>query len=185
MNTATLTNGVDVQALKGTIEAVRGNQQIARFQFRAGNRWLDGAHNRTTLDEFSGACAIHARQTPWVFDNDEPPVLLGQDRGANPVEFLLHALAGCLTTSLVYHAAARGITLHEVECRLEGDLDLRGFLGMDEDVRNGYEGIRVVYRVRGDAPEEMLDMLVEMAQRRSPVFDSLSRPVPIQVTRER
>lgn len=184
MNT-TLTNGVDVEALNGTIEAIRGQKEIAKFQFRASNRWLGGAHNRTTLDEFDGACATHKRQSPWVFDNDEPPVLLGEDRGANPVEFLLHALAGCLTTSLVYHAAARGIALDEVECRLEGDLDLHGFLGISDDVRNGYQGIRVVFRVRGDAPDEMLDRLVAMAERRSPVFDSLSRPVPIQVTREK
>ena len=115
-------------------------------------------------------------------DNDEPPVLLGQDNGANPVEQVLHGLAGCLTTSLVYHAAARGIRIDEVESTYEGDLDLHGFLGMDPKVRNGFQQVRVTFKVKGDAPQEKLQELVELAQKRSPVFDMLSHGVPVKVT---
>ena len=118
-------------------------------------------------------------------DADEPPVLLGTDEGANPVEYALHALAGCLTTSLIYHAAARGIRIDAVESHLEGDLDLHGFLGMSDAVRNGYEKIRVTFKIDADAPDETLEELVMLAQQRSPVFDIISNPVPVAVRMER
>jgi uncharacterized OsmC-like protein len=177
-------NGVPVDQLAGTVEAIRGEPQIARFIFRARNRWQGGGHNRATVKEFFGACEEQRRGRAFEFDLDEPPVLLSGDKGANPVEYVLAALSGCLTTSLVYHAAARGIAIHEVESRYEGDLDLRGFLGLDERVRNGYERIRVTFRVKGDATEEQLDELLGLAQKRSPVFDIVTRGVPVTVTRE-
>jgi uncharacterized OsmC-like protein len=178
-------NGVPVDRLVETMRAIRKDPRIATFVFRARNAWQDGGHNRATAKEFFGACAEDATRTRrFVFDMDEPSVLLGGDRGANPVELLLAALSGCLTTSLVYHAAARGIAVEEVESRYEGDLDLRGFLGMDASVRNGYAGIRVVFRVKADAPPEVLDELVRVARERSPVFDVVSRGTTVLVVRD-
>lgn len=175
-------NGVDVDRLFQTVDAVKESTPLGRFTFRARNEWVDGGHNRSTIKEFYGAGQEDTlRIKPFVLNADEPPVLLGQDRGANPVEFILHALAGCLTTSLVYHAAARGIELQEVESTLEGDLDLRGFLGISPNVRNGYQAIRVTFRIVSDAPREQLEELVQLAQRRSPVFDIVTNPVPVAV----
>ena len=176
-----IVNGVNVTELFDTVEAIKGQKEIARFNFRATNKWVGGGSNQTTVSDYYGACQEFKRDEPFVFQKDEPPVLLGRDTGANPVEYALAALAGCLTTSLVYHAAARGIELEEVESRFEGDLDLQGFLGMDESVRNGYENIRVTFKVKADAPEETLRELVELAQKRSPVFDIVTNKVPVSV----
>ena len=107
--------------------------------------------------------------------------MLGTDKGANPVEYALAALAGCLTTSLVYHAAARGIEIEEVESTYEGELDLHGFLGLDDTVRNGYEGINITFKIKSDAPREKLEEIIQVAQQRSPVFDIISNPVPVNV----
>ena len=177
-------NGVDVDDLFNTIDAVGDQPQIAKFRFRAENEWKDGALNTSRINSYDGACEEHRRTTDFEFHNDEPPVLLGKDRGANPVEYALHALAGCLTTSLVYHAAARGVKLNSVESRLEGDIDLHGFLNLDPAVRNGYEQVRIVFKVDADAPQETIDELIEVAQQRSPVYDIFSNAVPVQVTRQ-
>jgi uncharacterized OsmC-like protein len=182
----TLVNGVNVQELFKTVDAVKKTASIAKFRFRAGNTWIDGGHNRTSIRNFYGAGAEDtSRKTPFILDSDEPKVLLGNDRGPNPVEYVLTALAGCLTSSLVYHAAARGIAIEEVESHLEGDLDLRGFLGISEAVRNGYESIRVSFKIKADATEEQLKELVQLAQERSPVFDIVSHPVPVSVELQR
>ncbi len=174
-------NGVNVTELFETVEAIKGKPEIAKFNFRASNKWVNGGNNQTTVDDYYGACQNFSRDEPFVFQKDEPPVLLGTDKGANPVEYLFAALAGCLTTSLVYHAAAQGIELEEVESSFEGDLDLHGFLGMDESVRNGYENINVIFKIKADAPEEKLQELVELAQKRSPVFDIVTNKVPVSV----
>ena len=145
------------------------------------NRWLGGGHNRTDIAGFYGAGAEQPHTRPFVLDNDEPPVLLSSDQAPNPVEYVLHGLAGCLMTSLTYHAAARGIPLQGVRTRLEGDLDLHGFLGLDEQVRNGYEQIRVRFEFDGDLTEEQKQQLVELAQQRSPVFDIVTNQVPVTV----
>jgi uncharacterized OsmC-like protein len=175
-------NGVNVEKLYETMGAIRHNPEIARFNFRAQNRWVSGGHNTTTINEFDGACKTHKRSKPFVFEKDEPPVLLGTDKGANPVEYLLAGLAGCLTTSLVYHAAARGISIDQVEATLSGNLDIQGILGMSDKVRNGYESIQVKFKVKGDAPKETLRELVEIAQQRSPVFDIVSHSTPVHVS---
>jgi uncharacterized OsmC-like protein len=175
-------NGVDVDQLFSTINAIKENPGLAKFEFRANNQWVNGGHNRTSIKDFYGAGQEDTtRKRTFVFDNDEPVALLGEDNGANPVEFVLHALAGCLTTSLVYHAAAQGIKIDAVESKFEGDLDLRGFLGLNEDVRNGYENIRVTFKIKADAPEEKLKELCELAQKRSPVFDIVTNRVPVNV----
>lgn len=177
-----LINGVNVDQLFGTINAIKDTPGLARFRFRASNRWVNGGHNTTTVKDFYGAGQEDtSRATSFVMEADEPAVLLGEDNGANPVEYVMAALAGCLTTSLVYHAAAQGITIESVESSYEGELDLHGFLGLSDKVRNGYESLNVTFRIKADAPEEKLRELVELAQRRSPVFDIVSNPVPVTV----
>jgi uncharacterized OsmC-like protein len=175
-------NGVSVTNLFGAINAITDNPNISKFNFRARGKWIDGGHNQTTINDFDGACQTHTRSQPFVFQKDEPPVLLGKDHGANPVEYALAALNGCLTTTLIYHAAAQGITIEEVESTLSGDLDIQGLLGMSENVRNGYEKIKVTFKVKADASEEKIKELVDLAQKRSPVFDIISHPTPIEVS---
>ncbi|MEQ9620035.1 MAG: OsmC family protein [Deltaproteobacteria bacterium] len=180
----TVLNGVNVTKLFDTIEVIKGNAEIARFKFRNSNKWIMGGHNRSHIDSFYGALQENTREEPFVMDNDEPPLLLGEDKGANPVEQVLHGLAGCITTTLVYHAAARGIKIHNVETGFEGDLDLRGLLALPGARRNGYEEIRVSVKVKADATREEIEELVEFATGHSPVFDIVSNPVPVNVTLE-
>src|ERR671934_2305418 len=178
----TIRNGVDTAQLFGTLDAVKGDPSIARFQFRARNRWIDGAHNRTTIRDFYAAGQEDtSRAAEFVVDAGEPAILLGSDTGPNPAEYLLHALAACLTTSLVYVAAARGVHLTEVESTLEGDMDVQGALGLSDEHRNGFERIRVSFRVAGDAPEQKLRELVARATQRSAVFDMVTNGVPVAV----
>jgi len=175
-------NGVDTGQLFGTLDAIKSDPSLARFQFRARNRWIDGAHNQTRIRGFYAANQEDSsRAEDFVIDAGEPAILLGSDTGANPAEYLLHALAACLTTSLVYVAAARGVHLTEVESTLEGDMDVQGALGLSDDYRNGFEHIRVSFRVAGDAPEEKLREVVARAQRRSAVFDMVTNGVPVTV----
>jgi uncharacterized OsmC-like protein len=184
MNTTaeSIRNGVDTEALFGTLDAIKADPTLARFQFRARNRWIEGAHNQTRIRDFYAANQEDtSRAEEFVIDADEPAILLGRDTGPNPAEYLLHALAACLTTSLVYVAAARGVHLTEVESTLEGDMDVRGALGLSDDYRNGFERIRVSFRVEGDAPEEKLREIVARAQRRSAVFDMVTNGVPVTV----
>jgi len=180
--TDTVRNGVDTQVMYATLDAIRAQPALGRFQFRAQNRWLGGAHNRSTIRGFYGAGQEDAtRAQEFTIDAGEPAILLGRDTGPNPAEALLHALAACLTTSLVYVAAARGVQLTEVESTLEGDMDVQGALGLSDDHRNGFERIRVSFRIRGDAPEEKLREVVARAQARSAVFDCITNGVPVSV----
>ena len=175
-------NGVDSEQMYGTLDAIKANPELGIFQFRAHNHWIDGSHNRSTIRGFYGAGQEDVtRDESFVIDAGEPAILLGSDTGANPAEYLLHALAACLTTSLVYVAAARGVRLTEVESSLEGDMDVRGCLGLSDEVRNGFDRIRVSFRVRGDAPADKLREVVERAQARSAVFDMVSHGVPVEV----
>jgi uncharacterized OsmC-like protein len=171
-------NGVDVDRMGNTIQAVQANPSLATFRFRADNRWLGGSSNCSTIRNFYGAGQEDTIRTePFVLQADEPPVLLGEDRAANPVEYVLHALAACLTTSLVYHAAARGIRIESVESKLEGELDLQGFLGLSDKVRPGYKQIRVNFTIKSDASAKELEDLTKF----SPVFDIVSNPVPVSI----
>ena len=167
-------NGVDTATLFATLDAVRGDTDLAKFQFRATNRWLTGTHNESTIHGFHGAKQEMTHRLPFVFDADHPPVLVGSDNGPTPVEFLLHALAACLTAGIANIAAARGVTLTEVSSTVEGDIDLLGILGLDSGVRNGYRQIRVSFAIEGDATPEQLAALVEQSRRRSAVYDVLS-----------
>ena len=175
-------NGVDVPTLFATLDAVKGNPEIAKFEFRATNRWVSGTHSRSSIQGFYGAMQEDSTRTqPFVCDADHPQVLTGKDNGPTPVEYLLHALAACLTAGLGNIAAARGITLHEVESTVEGDIDLNGILGTAPAERNGYTGIRVSFRVSGDADEQTLRGLVEQSRRRSAVYDVLTNGVPVDI----
>jgi uncharacterized OsmC-like protein len=175
-------NGINIDQLFGTLDAIKGQPSLGTFQFRATNRWLGGAHNRSTIRDFYGAGQEdRSRAEPFIADAGEPAILLGTDTGPNPAEFLLHALAACLTTSIVYVAAARGVELESVESVLEGDLDVRGALGIDDSVPNGFERIRVTFKVKAAASEEKIREVVERAKARSVVFDSVTRGVPVAV----
>jgi len=185
MHVTNIVNGVDLDRLFGTIEHIGADRALARFQFRARNQWIDGGHNRSTIKGFYGAGREDTSRTePFVVDAGEPPVLLGDNEAPNAPEYVLHALAACLTGTLVYHAAARGIALDGLECTIEGDVDLHGFLGLDETVRPGYEGIRVAFKASGDFDDEQLAQLASLTSY-SPVRDIVSNPVPvaIEVTR--
>jgi uncharacterized OsmC-like protein len=175
-------NGVDTAQLFGTLDLLKAQPELGSFKFRATNRWLGGAHNRSAIRSFYGAGQEDATRTEtFTIDAGEPAVLLGSDEGANPCEALLHALAACLTTSIVYVAAARKVALTEVSSTLEGDIDVRGALGVSDEVRNGFRAIRVVFSIEGDAPAEKLREVVERAKARSAVFDIVTGGVPVTV----
>lgn len=179
---STVINGVMVDDFLATIDAVKGTPAIAKFKFGIRNRWENGSQNASTVDGFHGALQDLSHPQPFVLPADEPAILLGQDTAANPVEYLLHALASCLTTSMVYHAAARGIQVEEIESTLEGDIDLHGFLDLDKSVRNGYQGIRMNFKIKADVPDQQLHEIVQLGSGHSPVFDSLANGVPVSVT---
>ena len=178
-------NGVPVDGLFATVDAIKATPSIAKFNFRIHNQWHDAAKNKSAVDTFYGAGQEQSRTKPFVLESDEPPVLLGTDTAVNPVEHLLHALAACLTTSMVYHAAARGIHVEEVESSLEGDIDLQGFLELDKNIRNGFQGIRVNFKIKSDVPDEQLQEVCQLGPGHSPVFDSLTNGVPVLVSAER
>jgi len=180
----TMMNGLDVDAAMATIQAIQADPEIAQFRFRARNRWISGGENRSTIKDFYGAKVEDtSRNEAFEFTNGEPPVLLGNNEGANPVEFLLHALAGCVTTTFVLHAMARGITIHALSTELEGDIDLHGLLGLNDDVPAGYQGIRIKMHVEADCSDEALDDLLDFARGHSPVCTTVCRPVPVTVER--
>ena len=173
-------NGVDTATLFATLDAVKGDNDIAKFQFRATNRWVSGTHNRSTIHGFYGAKQEMIHRQPFTLDADHPPVLVGSDNGPTPVEYVLHALAACLTAGIANIAAARGVTLTEVSSTVEGDIDLLGILGLSDQVRNGYQQIRVGFTLRGDDPDK-LRSVVEQSRQRSAVFDIVTNGVPVSI----
>lgn len=175
-------NGVDTPTLLATINVVKGTPALANFRFRASSRWVDGTYSESRVESFTGAGGEHTHKNQFRYEMDHPTVLVGQDRGATPVELLLHGLAGCITAGIANVAAARGVTLTSVESQVEGDIDLRGILGLSDTVRNGYERIRISFTIAGDAPPEKLRQIVEQSRARSAVFDVLTNGVPIEVS---
>ena len=176
-----MVNGVNTEQLFRTIDLINENADIAKFKFRATNKWINGTHNRGTIRDFYGALEEDDSRPPVEFDMDEPPVLLGNNAGSNPVEYLLVALSGCITTSIVAHASAKGITINGVESRYEGDIDLRGFLGLSEDVPVGYQEIRVFFKIDADVSDEQKEEMVQMGLKYSPVFNTISKSAPVAV----
>ena len=178
-------NGVNVTDLMQTMDAVKADPTVAKFRFRLNNEWLEGGHNRSTLNEFYGAGQLHQRAKSFLIHADEPIVLLGRDQAPNPADYLLTALAACVTSSLVNHAAARGIKIEEIESQVEGDVDVRGFLGLDPSVRNGFQNIRMTLAIHADVTDEQLEELASLGTGFSPVFDSVTNGVPVTVRAER
>ena len=175
-------NGVDTPTLFATLDVVKGQPELAKFQFRATNRWIRGTNSRSRIEPFKGAGGVHAHKGVHEYDADHPAVLVGGDEAPTPVEFLLHAIAACITSGIANIAAARGVTLTEVRSTVEGDIDLLGILGLSDQVRNGYEKIRVSFEIKGDAPPEKLRQIVEQSRARSAVYDVLSHGVPVEIT---
>ncbi|MGH2536342.1 MAG: OsmC family protein [Candidatus Promineifilaceae bacterium] len=183
--TVTRVNGVNVDQLIGTIEAVKANPDLARCVFRAENSWVNGGHSRTRIQGFYAAGQEDSsRARPFILEGDEPPVLLGENHAPNAVEAVLHALAACLSVGFIYNAAAMDIHVESLTFRLEGDLDLHAFLGLSEESRPGYEAIRLTYQVKSDAPREKIVELCDYVQKTSPVLDVLRNPVPVTVALE-
>jgi uncharacterized OsmC-like protein len=180
MNDSAIRNGVDTATLFATLDAIKGDPEIAKFQFRASNRWISGTHSRSTLDGFFGAKQEMNHASAHVADADHPAILVGADNGPTPVEYLLHALAACLTAGVANIAAARGVNLTEVTSTVEGDIDLLGILGLSKDVRNGYQQLKVTFNVKGDDPEK-LRQVVEQSRQRSAVYDVLTHGVPVSI----
>jgi uncharacterized OsmC-like protein len=174
-------NGVDTATLFATLDAVKQAPEAAKFQFRAHNQWVSGTHNRSTIDDYFGVGEERTHERTFVFDADHPAVLVGRDQGPTPVEFVLHALAACLTAGLANIAAARGVRLTEVRSTVTGDIDLNGILGLDPEVRNGYQAITVRFTVSGDAPAEKLRELVAQSRARSAVYDVITNQVPVAI----
>jgi len=174
-------NGVDTTTLFATLDAVKQAPQAANFQFRAHNQWISGTHNRSTINDFFGVGQERTHERSFVFDADHPAVLVGQDHGPTPVEFVLHALAACLTAGLANIAAARKVRLTEVRSTVTGDIDLNGILGLDPEVRNGYQQITVRFTIKGDAPAEKLREIMEQSQARSAVYDVITNQVPVTI----
>jgi len=174
-------NGVDTPTLFATLDAVKAQPKLAEFRFRASNHWIKGAHSRTRMESYTGAGGQHEHKRVYEYDGDHPPVLVGADEAPTPVEFLLHALATCITAGIASVAAARGVTLTEVTSRIEGDINLLGALGLSKDVRNGYQAIRATFDIKGDAPAAKLREIVEQSRARSAVFDVLTKGVPVDV----
>jgi uncharacterized OsmC-like protein len=175
-------NGVDTPTLFATIDAVAGQRELAKFQFRATNRWLDGTHSRTSITTFYGAGTEHQHVREFSIDADHPAVLVGADNAPLPVEILLAALASCLTGGIGNIAAARGVKLHEVTSTLTGEMDAQGILGLSDEVRNGYSKIKADFTIRGDAPDEKLRQIVMQSRARSAVFDVIANPTPVEIT---
>ena len=175
------TNGVDVSTLLATREAVRGTPAIAGFQFRATNTWAQGTQSISTIHGFHGVGEELAHRQPTQVVSDHPEVLVGTDHGPTPVEYLLHAIAACLTAGIANIAAVRGVALTKVESSVEGDIDLLGILGLDPTVRNGYQRIKVTFMITGDRSADDLRALVEQSRRRSAVYDALTQPTPVVI----
>lgn len=178
-------NGVDVTSLDEMKSAIINEPKLAQVTYLASNDWLEGAHNRSVVKDFYVGGELDTTRTePFVIHNDAAKVVLGDDRGANPLEYVANALLGCLTTTLVYHAAIQGVRIVSIESSIEADQDARGFLGTSNNVRNGFGNIRVHFKIVGDASEAKLRELVLLAQKRSPVYDIVTNPGNVAVTGE-
>ena len=176
--TANVKNGVNVDQLVETIGAVQGNPELAKFQFRSKNDWINGGHCVSSIKSFYGVGQEDtSREETFTMECDHPNVLLGNDQAATPPEVVLHALGSCLTAAMTYHAAANGIDIESATSTLEGGVDLHGFLGLDADIRKGFDGIKVVLKVKSDASVEQLENLAKF----SPVFDMITNPTPVAI----
>ena len=174
-------NGVNVEALLGARQALTDAPEAARFMWRASCSWVRGTHSQTSVQKYFGLGAEQSHKTEFQFDADHPEIFASEDQGATPVEFVLVGLASCLTAGIAAVAQNRGIQLRSVKATLEAGMDLQGILGIDSDVRNGFDGIRVVYDIDADASKEDIAALVAQSQKRSAVFDIVTNPTNVAV----
>lgn len=181
MKTKTIINGVELETVHETVEAIQTDPGLAKSRFHVNNRWINGGHNHVTIRDFYGAKQEISHSKTFELDEDEPALLAGTDVGPNPVEYLLTALSGCMTSAMIYHAALRGIHIESLECHVEGDIDLQGFLGISKDVRKGYENIRVTFKV--GASQKNLKQLKALSKL-SPVYDTILNGTNIDVNVE-
>lgn len=178
-------NGLNIDQMVQTVNAIKNAPSLGEFEFRASNRWINGGENCSTIKGFYGAGSEDAsRRQPFIVTNGEPPILLGSNEGANPVEYLLHALAGCVTTTTVLHATARGIEINKISTELVGNIDLNGFLALDDSVAVGYDSITIKMDIEADCSDEEIDELLSFAKEHSPVCSTVCRPVPVTLERE-
>jgi uncharacterized OsmC-like protein len=174
-------NGVNVDALLAAREALRGAPDAAKFTWKASCKWVNGTHSRTTVQEFHGLGEPQKHRTEFSFEADHPEVFASEDHGATPVELVLVGLASCLTAGVASVAQNRGIQLRSVEAKLQGSMDLQGILGIDSDVRNGYDDIKVTFHIDADAPKKDIEAIVAQSQKRSAVFDIVTNPTNVTV----
>ncbi|HZP28572.1 MAG TPA: OsmC family protein [Acidimicrobiia bacterium] len=174
-------NGVNIEALRGARQALTEAPEAAKFQWRASCEWVNGTHSRSTVSDFSGLGQNHAHRQAYSIEADHPQVFASEDNGATPPEIVLAALASCLTAGVATVATNRGVQLRSVTATVEGDMDLQGILGIDGDVRNGFETIRVTYDIDADAPRADLEAIVAQSQKRSAVFDIVTNPTTVRV----
>jgi uncharacterized OsmC-like protein len=177
-------NGLNIEQMVQTVDAIKNTPSLGEFEFRASNQWINGGENRSTIQSFYGAGQEDkSRSEPFTFTNGEPPILLGNNEGANPVEFLLHALAGCVTTTTVLHATARGIQINKISTELVGNIDVNGLLALDKNANVGYESITIKMDIEADCSDEELDELLAFAKDHSPVCNTVCKPVPVILER--
>ena len=180
----TTRNGLNLEQMVQTVDAIKSTPSLGEFEFRASNQWINGGENRSSIQGFYGAGREdESRSEPFTFTNDEPPILLGNNEGANPVEVLLHALAGCVTTTTVLHATARGIQIRKLSTELVGNIDVQGLLALDDTAVVGYESIRIKMDIEADCSDEEIDELLSFAKDHSPVCNTVCKPVPVTLER--
>jgi uncharacterized OsmC-like protein len=180
-NTITIDNGVNVQALLDAREALTQTPEAAKFTWRAHCNWINGTYSRSSVQGFYGLGQEHSHKKAFTIDSDHPELFASEDNGVTPVELVLAGLAGCLTAGIASVAQMRDIKLNSVAATLEGDMDLQGILGIDSDVRNGFDGIKVTYQIDADATPEEIRALVAQSQKRSAVYDIVTNPTNVTV----
>ena len=182
MAETSVNNGVNVDALLAAREVLKGAPEAAKFTWRASCKWQNGTHSLSTVEGFYGLGAEQKHKTEFSFETDHPEVFASEDLGATPVELVLVGLASCLTAGVAAVAQNRGVQLRSVEAKLEGSMDIQGILGIDSDVRNGYDDIKVTFHIDADAPKKEIEAIVAQSQKRSAVYDVLANPVNVTVS---
>ncbi len=180
--TSTVDNGVNVEALLGAREALAQTPEAAQFEWRASSNWINGTHTRSIVERFSGLGGEQQHRTCFSFDTDHPEIFASEDKGATPVEYMLVGLAGCLSAGVAAVAQNRNIQLHAVKASVEGNMDIQGILGVDSDVRNGFDEVRVSFEIDADAAREEIEALVAQSQKRSAVYDIMTNPTSVTVS---
>src|SRR6187455_167730 len=181
MAMTTVNNGVNVQALLDAREALKGAPEATKFTWRASCKWQNGTHSQTKVQSFFGLGQEQSHKAMTMHDADHPEIFASEDKGITPIEYILVGLASCLTAGIASVAQNRGVQLRSVESRLEGTMDIQGILGMDSDVRNGYDDIKVTFEIDADASQEDIEAIVAQSQKRSAVYDALTNPVNVTV----